>query len=84
MPATEKLGKAGKATVEFRPAISYNPSYQSVLKDLKQSTRQPFVRLQLDCPAGAPERNAIERDTRVDAERRLSANGLRALLVVSP
>jgi nitric oxide reductase NorQ protein len=30
--------------------ISYNPGYQSVLKELKQSTRQRFVALEFDYP----------------------------------
>jgi len=36
--------------------ISYNPGYQSVLKDLKPSTRQRFVALDFDFPA--PEHEA--------------------------
>jgi nitric oxide reductase NorQ protein len=39
----EKLGQIVEAPPEFCLAISYNPGYQSVLKDLKQSTRQRFV-----------------------------------------
>src|SRR5512134_3109965 len=34
----EKLGQIVEAPPEFCLAISYNPGYQSVLKDLKQST----------------------------------------------
>ena len=34
----EKLGELLEAPAEFCMAISYNPGYQSVLKDLKQST----------------------------------------------
>jgi len=46
----EKLGVVLKAPPEFTLAISYNPGYQSVLKDLKQSTRQRFVALEFDYP----------------------------------
>ncbi|MCK7582707.1 MAG: hypothetical protein MZV65_48855 [Chromatiales bacterium] len=42
--------------------ISYNPGYQSVLKELKQSTRQRFVALEFDYPTagtgGAHRRHA--------------------------
>ena len=37
--------------------ISYNPGYQSVLKDMKQSTRQRFVSLQFDYPD--PDKEAL-------------------------
>ena len=30
--------------------VSYNPGYQSILKDLKQSTRQRFVAIDFDYP----------------------------------
>ena len=39
----EKHGELLRAPKEFVLAMSYNPGYQSVLKDLKQSTRQRFV-----------------------------------------
>ena len=48
----EKLGQIVEAPPEFCLAISYNPGYQSVLKDLKQSTRQRFVALEFDYPVG--------------------------------
>ncbi len=46
----EKLGVLLQAPPEFCLGISYNPGYQSVLKDLKQSTRQRFVALEFDYP----------------------------------
>ena len=46
----EKLGTLLEANQDFCLAISYNPGYQSVLKDLKQSTRQRFVALEFDYP----------------------------------
>jgi nitric oxide reductase NorQ protein len=39
----EKRGTVLDAPPEFMLVVSYNPGYQSVLKDLKQSTRQRFV-----------------------------------------
>ncbi|WP_136797982.1 CbbQ/NirQ/NorQ/GpvN family protein [Desulfosediminicola ganghwensis] len=46
----EKLGRLFTASPEFMLAVSYNPGYQSVLKDLKPSTRQRFVSLSFDHP----------------------------------
>ena len=48
----EKLGTLLEANDDFCLAISYNPGYQSVLKDLKQSTRQRFVALEFNYPCG--------------------------------
>lgn len=42
----EKLGQLIIAPPEFMLAVSYNPGYQSVLKDLKPSTRQRFMALE--------------------------------------
>lgn len=46
----EKLGEIFRAPPDFMLAVSYNPGYQSVLKDLKPSTRQRFVSLNFDYP----------------------------------
>jgi nitric oxide reductase NorQ protein len=59
----EKLGQLLEAGPEFCMAISYNPGYQSVLKDLKQSTRQRFVAMEFDYPNTTLERKIIERES---------------------
>ncbi len=64
----EKLGELLEAPLEFCMAISYNPGYQSVLKDLKQSTRQRFVALEFDYPSAAIEQKIVENETKVDAD----------------
>ncbi len=46
----EKRGEIIKAPPEFLLTISYNPGYQSVLKDLKQSTRQRFLAIEFTHP----------------------------------
>ena len=46
----DKKGEILEAHPDFLLVISYNPGYQSVLKDLKQSTRQRFVSLEFDYP----------------------------------
>jgi nitric oxide reductase NorQ protein len=63
----EKLGELLEASPDFCMAISYNPGYQSVLKDLKQSTRQRFVALEFDYPSAELESRIIVNETRIDA-----------------
>ena len=63
----EKLGQLLQAPEEFCLAISYNPGYQSVLKDLKQSTRQRFVALEFDYPAAELERRIVANESGVEA-----------------
>ncbi|MEJ2593026.1 MAG: AAA family ATPase [Candidatus Thiodiazotropha sp.] len=63
----EKVGELLQATPDFCLAISFNPGYQSVLKDLKQSTRQRFVALEFDYPEPALEQRIIENEALVDA-----------------
>jgi len=62
----EKVGELLEATPDFCLAISYNPGYQSVLKDLKQSTRQRFVALEFDYPNAELEARIIVNETGVD------------------
>lgn len=64
----EKVGELLEATSEFCLAISYNPGYQSVLKDLKQSTRQRFVALEFDYPMAALEQKIIVNESAVSIE----------------
>jgi len=59
----ERLGGTTiKAAPGFQLVISYNPGYQSALKDLKPSTRQRMVAIDLDYPSAASEREIIERE----------------------
>ncbi len=64
----EKVGEMLEATPEFCLAISYNPGYQSVMKDLKQSTRQRFVALEFDYPDAELETEIIIKETDIDPE----------------
>jgi len=64
----EKLGELLEAPDDFCMAISYNPGYQSVLKDLKQSTRQRFVALEFDYPSNTLEQKIVEKETGVDEQ----------------
>jgi len=62
----EKTGELLQAEDSFCLAISYNPGYQSVLKDLKQSTRQRFVSLEFDYPAPALETEIVSKESGLD------------------
>ncbi len=62
----EKVGEILEATEDFCLAISYNPGYQSVLKDLKQSTRQRFVALEFDYPSANLEARIIKNEADID------------------
>jgi nitric oxide reductase NorQ protein len=64
----EKTGELLRAPPEFCLTISYNPGYQSVLKDLKQSTRQRFVAIEFRYPAPELEREIVVRESGVDAD----------------
>ena len=64
----EKLGELVEAPADFCLAISYNPGYQSVLKDLKQSTRQRFVALEFDYPSADLETNIVAKETGLSHE----------------
>ena len=62
----EKVGELLEANDDFCLAISYNPGYQSVLKDLKQSTRQRFIALEFDYPDAELEASIVARESGLD------------------
>jgi nitric oxide reductase NorQ protein len=64
----EKLGRVLKAPERFMLVVSYNPGYQSVLKELKQSTRQRFVSLDFSYPPPAIEVEVVAAEGGVDAK----------------
>jgi nitric oxide reductase NorQ protein len=63
----EKRGTILDAPEDFMLVVSYNPGYQSVLKDLKQSTRQRFVSLEFDYPPPDLEAEIVAREGGIDA-----------------
>jgi len=73
----EKTGELLPAHPDFLLVMSYNPGYQSVLKDLKPSTRQRFVSLTFDYPDRAREAEIIGHESGVDGAlaERLAAIG---------
>ena len=62
----EKLGAILEAPDDFMLVVSYNPGYQSVVKDLKQSTRQRFISLEFDYPNVTNEIAIVAREGKVD------------------
>src|SRR3954462_13219315 len=58
----EKRGTVLDAPDDFMLVVSYNPGYQSILKDLKQSTRQRFVALEFDYPPAELEAEIVARE----------------------
>lgn len=63
----EKTGELLHASDDFNLTISYNPGYQSVLKDLKQSTRQRFLSLDFEYPSESLEQSIIVHESGVDS-----------------
>ena len=68
MLPVEKRGELLEAADGFLLVLSYNPGYQSALKDLKHSTRQRFVALEFDSPPADIEAQIIEHEGDVDTK----------------
>jgi nitric oxide reductase NorQ protein len=64
----DKKGKIVEAHKNFLLVISYNPGYQSVIKDLKQSTRQRFVAIDFHYPSRDQETQIINHESLVEKE----------------
>jgi nitric oxide reductase NorQ protein len=85
----DRLGITLEAAPGFCLVVSYNPGYQSVLKDLKDSTRQRMVAIETDFPPTEIEEKVVAHEASVDPEiasqlvklgnaiRRLEGAGLR-------
>src|ERR1700687_3602122 len=84
----DKKGELVRAHPDFQLVISYNPGYQSLMKDLKTSTRQRFTAIDFDYPPAALEAEIVVRETGIAsvqasalvqvaaAARRLKGHGL--------
>jgi nitric oxide reductase NorQ protein len=62
----EKKGELVQAHPDFQLVISYNPGYQSLLKDLKQSTKQRFGALDFDYPSAEIEADIVAHEAGVE------------------
>ncbi|MCH7553299.1 MAG: CbbQ/NirQ/NorQ C-terminal domain-containing protein, partial [Chloroflexi bacterium] len=61
----EKRGEILEAHERFLLVISYNPGYQSAMKDLKHSTRQRFISLEFDYSPREIEQQVIQHEAGV-------------------
>lgn len=64
----EKKGELISAHPDFQVVISYNPGYQSLMKDLKQSTKQRFGALDFNYPSHDTESEIVAHETGVSVE----------------
>lgn len=62
----DKLGTVLAAHPDFLLVVSYNPGYQSLLKEMKPSTRQRFVAINFDFPPPGVERRVVMAESGVD------------------
>lgn len=66
MLTVEKTGETIKAHEDFMLAVSYNPHYQSALKEMKQSTRQRFIGMDFTYPDPSTETAIVEKESGVN------------------
>ena len=59
----DKRGELVNAHADFQLVISYNPGYQSLMKDLKQSTKQRFSAMDFDYPPADLETSIVAKET---------------------
>jgi nitric oxide reductase NorQ protein len=62
----DRLNQTLSAAPGFCLVVSYNPGYQSVLKDLKDSTRQRFVAIELGFPPSEVETSVVAHESGID------------------
>jgi len=68
----DRLATVLRAPPEFMMVVSYNPGYQSVLKELKPSTRQRFVSVDFGYPRAEVERDVVASESGLDGARAAS------------
>ncbi len=62
----DKKGELIVAHPDFQLVISFNPGYQSLMKDLKQSTKQRFVALEFNYADANTETAIVAQETGAD------------------
>lgn len=62
----DRKGEVVRAHPDFQLVISYNPGYQSLMKDLKQSTKQRFTGLDFAYPAEDIETEIVAAESGLD------------------
>lgn len=73
----DKTGELIPAHDQFMMVLSYNPGYQSIVKDLKQSTKQRFAGIRFEHPTLDIETTIIHTESGLDqaTSGRLAAMG---------
>ena len=64
----DKKGELIAAHPDFQLVISYNPGYQSLMKDLKQSTKQRFTAFEFDYPETELESAILAKESALEPE----------------
>lgn len=64
----DKTGEVIRAHPDFMMVLSYNPGYQSIVKDLKQSTKQRFASLVFGNPCIDVETRIIQSEAGLSRE----------------
>jgi nitric oxide reductase NorQ protein len=64
----DRLNVTLHAPPEFQLVVSYNPGYQSLLKDLKDSTRQRMIGIELDFPPQAVEIEVLRHEAGLETD----------------
>lgn len=64
----EKKGQVIEAVDEFMLVISYNPGYQTLIKELKQSTKQRFMAIEFNYPTPDIEAQVVSREAGVNRQ----------------
>ena len=62
----ERAGELVEAHPDFQLVVSYNPGYQTLVKELKPSTRQRFVAIELGFPPPEREAEIVAHEAGVD------------------
>src|SRR2546425_2524973 len=65
----DRLGLTLDAAQGFCLVVSYNPGYQSVLKDLKDSTRQRMVAIEFGFPAPDVEEKIVASEAGIEQDK---------------
>ncbi|MGP0030014.1 MAG: CbbQ/NirQ/NorQ/GpvN family protein [Acidimicrobiales bacterium] len=72
----DRLGVTLDAAPGFCLVVSYNPGYQSILKDLKDSTRQRMIAIEIDFPPPDVEEKVVAHEAGVDHQTAATLVGL--------
>ena len=64
--ALERLGETWLAPAACMLVLSFNPGYQSMVKDLKESTRQRLITIELGWPPADTEIQVVQHEGEID------------------